>query len=338
MEKRKATIGDIARRAGVGRATVSRVLNDQPNVSAEVREKVRRIVDELDYRPRSAARHLRTQRSHLIGFIGDQVATTPYAGALIQGAQEAAWESGQLLMVVDAGVNTAITAAAVDALLDREVEGIIYAEMYHRPVRLPEKVREVPTVLVNCYAVDRRLPSVVPNEIAGGRRATETLISRGHRRIGFININTLDPGIPASVGRQQGYREALAAHDLSYDEALVHYGMGDPESGYRYMQELMRLPDPPSAVFCGNDRTAMGAYSALHELGLRIPRDVAVIGFDNQEIIAAALRPALTTMQLPHYEMGRWAVDYITQKANSAYGTHPIQYLLDCPLIERESV
>lgn len=336
--KRKPTIQDIAETAQVGRGTVSRVLNNHPNVSQETRDRVLAAINELEYRPRFAARHMRTQKSHLIGFLSDEVATTPYAGSIIQGAQEAAWVQERMLLVISVGKSRDMVEAAVETLLEREVEGIIYAAMYHQPVELPETIKLVPTVLANCFAADRSLPSVVPDEITGGYTATKRLLQAGHRRIGFINVFTLNPGIPASVGRWEGYCRALAEYGLEYDEALVRHGHGSAETGYAYTLEMMGLSEPPTAIFCGNDRTALGAYNALAELSLRVPHDVAIIGFDNQEIIAAALRPPLTTMQLPHYEMGEWATQYLMQYADSGEELEPIQHLLTCPLVERQSI
>lgn len=336
---KKPTIQDIAQLAGVGPGTVSRVLNDHPNVSEKTRAKVMSVIEKMDYRPSFTARSMRTQRTHLIGFLTDQVATTPYAGDVIRGAQDVMWETDHILMVISAGDNLHHAQQAVDALLEREVEGIIYAAMYHRPVVLPPNIYEVPTVLANCFVADRSLPSVVPDELGGGYEATRQLLLRGHRRIGFININTATPGIPASRGRLQGYQQALHEFGVTYDERLVRYGYGTAEHGYDYTKQLMSLENPPTALFCGNDRTAMGAYDAMHKLRLDIPQDVAVIGFDNQDIIASALHPRLTTMQLPHYEMGRWAAEYLTTDEDAGpLESAPIQHMLPCPYVEGESI
>lgn len=333
---KKPTIQDIAVKAGVSPATVSRVLNNYEHISAKKRQRVEKAIAELEYRPSFTARHMRTQRSRLIGFLTDEVATTPYAGDIIRGAQELAWNNSHILLVISAGDNLLHAEEAVNAMLERDVEGIIYATMYHRPVHLPENIYEAPTVLANCYVQDRSLPSVVPDEVQGGYDATLQVLARGHRRIGFINLTT---GIPASIGRLAGYKRALHEHNVPFDETLIRYGNGDPNFGYSYAKELMTMPNPPTALFCGNDRTAMGAYDALRKLKLEIPNDVAIMGFDNQEIIASALHPSLSTMQLPHYEMGSWASTYLMQQQSAGESSEPaLQQLLPCPYVERESL
>jgi LacI family transcriptional regulator len=333
---RSPTIGDVARLAGVSPTTVSFVLNDVAGsgISEATKERVRASARELRYRPNATARLLRTDRSHAIGFVTDEIASTPFAGDVVEGAQEAAWEAGKILMIVNTGENRRIEGAAVGMMLERRVEGIIYASMYHRAVKPPADSREVPTVLLNCYSEAGSWPSVVPDEVSGGRTATEVLLDKGHERVGFIN---LDPKLPAANGRLQGYRQALEARGLPFDDSLVTNGDGTASSGYCLAAELMLTPNPPTALFCGTDQTAMGAYEALKERGLRIPEDVAVVGFDNQELIAAHLRPALSTVALPHYAMGRWAVNHLIDQAERD-NTTPVRHVIHCPYVERESV
>jgi LacI family transcriptional regulator len=326
---------DIAERTGVSIKTVSNVINQRhARVGAETRARVLAAIDELGYRPHAAAKGLRLRRSHTIGFVTDEIATTPYAGSIIKGAQDEAWAHGTLLLIINTGKDTTLTTTAIEKLLERRVEGIIYATMYHKVVHLPAAIHEVPAILLNCYCRDRSLPSVVPDEVTGGREATASLLQKGHRRIGIINARRI---IPAAVGRLQGYKEALAGYNVPFDPALVRAGNTMADSGYRYTLELMRLPNPPTAIFCGTDRMAMGAYDALRELGLSIPGDVAVRGFDNEDVIAPYLRPPLSTSALPHYELGQWSVQYLlSREANWAEG-EPKQQVIHCPLIERAS-
>ncbi|MDP9366032.1 MAG: LacI family DNA-binding transcriptional regulator [Chloroflexota bacterium] len=337
---RAPTIADVARRAGVSATTVSFVLNEVADVriADETRDRVRAAAADLGYRPNAAARLLRTRRSDTIGFVTDAVASSPYAGAIVRGAQETAWAHGKVLIIVNTNHNDAIKASAVETMLERRVEGFISAADYHQPVVPPAVPAGVPIVLLDCYATDRSVPSVVPDEVGGGRTATEALLATGHRRIGFVNLT---PGIPAAIGRLDGYRQALAARGIPYDEALIRYvreGLGHGlGQGYAAARDLLALPDPPTALFCGNDRTALEAYDAIKERGLRIPRDVAVVGFDNQEIIALRLRPPLSTVALPHYEMGAWAVEYLLRPDGPPPG-EPVQHKMPCPYVERASV
>jgi LacI family transcriptional regulator len=330
---------DVARVAGVSQTTVSFVINDAPgaNIPQETRDRVWAAVKELNYRPNAMARSLSLQRSHTIGFISDEIATNPHAGQTIQGAQDAAWASNKLLLVINTGGDPVLEEAAVETLLERQVEGIIYATWYHRVVTPPPQLSQVPAVLVDCYIEDRSLPSVVPDEVQGGRTATEALLRKGHRRIGFTTNR--DPGPdPATVGRLEGYKQALAAYGVAFDPDLVAAGSDGAREGYRCAMMLMQLPDPPTALFCFNDVRAMGAYAALRELGLRIPDDVSVVGFDNLKLISTNLFPSLSTLELPHLEMGKWGIDYLIEHGNADGPVSPIQIRVPCPYIERLSV
>jgi LacI family transcriptional regulator len=328
---------DVARLAGVSQTTVSFVVNNVPdtNIPQETHDRVWAAVKELNWRPNAMARGLSLRRSHTIGFISDEIATTPHAGKIIQGAQDAAWATGKMLLVINTARNPEIETAAVDMMLERQVEGLIYATMYHRPVRPPAALYQVPAVLLDCFVEDRSLPSVVPDELLGGRTATDALLRKGHRRIGFIN--NVDP-IPASRGRLEGYKQALAAEGVPFDASLVRSGSSVAAEGYRCAIELMQLADPPTALFCFSDFMAMGAYDALRKRGLAIPADVAVVGFDNQELIAAHLHPALSTMELPHYQMGQWAVNYLIEHADNAADLAPTQHTVECRFIPRLSL
>lgn len=333
------SMNDVAALAGVSQTTVSFVVNNvaDANIPQETHERVWAAVRELGYRPNALARGLRSQRTHTIGFISDEIATTPFAGQMIQGAQTRAWDEKYLILLINTDGVPTMRDAAVNALLERQVEGIIYATMWHRQVSPPPEIKEVPTVLLDCFVADRSLPSIVPDEVRGGREATTFLLQKGHRRIGFVS--DFDP-VPAQRGRLQGYREALASFDISFDEALMRTGPSTPAGGYDCAMQMLKLQTPPTAFFCFNDRMAMGVYDAIRKLDLRIPDDVAVVGYDNHEIIAAHLYPPLTTMQLPHYEMGRWAVEHLLTLINES-GQHSqgavIQELIACPLVVRTS-
>jgi LacI family transcriptional regulator len=329
---------DVARLAGVSQTTVSFVVNDTPNanIPQETRERVLAAVKELGYRPNAIARGLRARSTETIGFISDEVATTPYAGQIIQGAQDLAWQYQKVLLLISTGGHRDMKQAAIDIMLDRQVDGILYATMYHRPAHPPEAIHQLPAVLLDCFVADGSLPSVVPDEVGGGRLATTYLLDKGHRRIGYLN--NVDP-IPATAGRLEGYRQALAHYDVPFDESLVYSAKSDSAGGYDGTMALMQRSDRPTALFCFTDRMAMGAYDALRQLGLAIPGDVAVVGFDNIELIAAHLYPPLTTVALPHYEMGQWAVQHLIQliEEPETRQAPPLHHTVAGPLIERTS-
>lgn len=336
----KYTIEDIAKLADVSRGTVSRVLNNHPAVSVETRAKVLDVITRLNYSPNFSARHMRTENSNMVGFETDEVITTPYAVDIIRGAQETLWQHGKVMLVISAGYEFETTQSSLEVLLERRVEGIIYATMFHREVELPPQMSRIPTVLANCYSKDRSLPSVVPDEVAGGYNATRALLEKGHKRIAFINLGpawtTNIAPIPAAEGRLAGFRHALEEYDVPFDESLMRYTNQHPTTNFRLTLELMQHPNPPTAFFCGNDRTAMGCYNALTSLGVRIPQDVAVVGFDNHHELCDGMRPPLTTVQLPHYEMGRWAAEYLMSAKEGKL--EPVQQQIHCHLVERQSI
>jgi len=334
QKKHNPTMNDVARLAGVSQTTVSFVINDNPNIPPETKEKVLAVISEIGYRPNTVAQSLRTQRSGIIGFVTDEIAITPFAGKIFEGAQDVAWSQGKILLLVNTKNDARLQDTAIEMLMDRRVEGIIYATMFHRPVNPPKVLWQVPSVLLDCYVEDRSLPSVVPDEKAGAFKATCVLLEKGHRRVGYVS--NIDP-IPATPARLEGYKTALESYGIPFDPALVTCDQSDPEGGYRGAQTLMQLPDRPTALFCFNDRMAMGAYDALRKLGLAIQKDVAVIGFDNQDIIAAHLYPSLSTMELPHYEMGKWATNYLLEHIDHEGVITPVQHKIDCPYIERAS-
>jgi len=328
---------DVARRAGVSQTTVSFVLNsdDTPNIPDETRQKVLDAVAELGYRPNVLAKSLRMKQSGIFGFVTDEIAITPHAGKIFEGAQDIAWENGKILILVNTKAKRDFENTAIDLLLGRQVEGVIYATMFHHPVSVPAPLREIPTVLLDCFVEDRQMPSVVPDEYKGGYTATKYLLDHDHRRIGFIN-NVDD--IPATAGRLEGYKDALKSYDVPFESSLVYCDQSIQEGGYRGALELLRQPNRPTALFCFNDRMAMGAYDAIRKLSLQIPDDVAVIGFDNQELIAAHLYPSLTTMELPHYQMGSWAAQHLVAMLSESEYSNPTQHKIECRLVERESV
>lgn len=339
MHMKRPTMGDVARLAGVSQTTVSFVINDVPsaNISQKTRAAVLKAVKQLGYTPNAMAIGLRTSQSRVIGLVTDEIATTPFAGQIVLGAQDAAREQQRLLMLMNSGRDANVEDQEIGVLLSRQVEGIIFATMRHRTIDPSELLYQIPSVLLDCRDAENSLPSVVPDEFLGGYQATEALLQKNHRCIGMINTSE---DVPASQLRERGFRQALSDHGISVDDELIVYGEdGNAKAGYDGAKTLFSRYDHMTALFCFNDRVAMGAYDALRQMNKKIPEDVAVIGFDNYELIAANLHPELTTMQLPHYEMGRWAVETVLQISQSTGKTDLApQMMLPCPLVMRKSI
>jgi len=326
---------DVAAQAGVSQATVSLILNGSPGArfSTATRHRVERVARELGYKFVHRDRRRETQEARVICFIGDELTTDPWVGEAFEGAREKALEFGVTVCLTIARSDPDAEILALERLSDRPFLGIIFATVLTRRIEPSAALRKHRTVLVNSYAADRSLPSVLPGDLVGGRAATERLIVAGRRRIGFINGQQ---GLDASRDRLRGYRQALASHDIPFDPALVKPGNWEPSSGYDMTRALMALPQPPDAIFCANDLMAVGCYDALRELGKRIPQDVAVIGFDDRDI-AKFLHPPLTTLLLPQREMGAIAAEILIDAAGRL-DAGPKQIKVECPLVERQSI
>ncbi len=339
MTQRRVTIKQVAAEAGVSITTVSHVLNDVPGkrVHPETRTRVREAAARLGYAPNVLAQSLRTQRSNTIGLVGDEIATTPFAGKIILGAQDVALSRDAVVFVVNTGYQRDLESRGIDELLRRQVDGILYATMYHRQVELPPQLAAVPTVLINASCTTSGVPWVVPDEVSGGEDAADVLLAAGHRRLAFIN--DVDE-IPAAFGREEGFRRRLTAAGIRDDDVRVVTAETDPAGGYEAARELLTGDKPPTGIFCFSDRVAMGVYRAAAELGLRIPDDLSVVGFDNQEFIAEGLHPGLTTIELRHYDMGAWAAEQLFERIEAPAGTRAAAPTarLRGPVIHRASV
>ena len=332
--------------ADVSSATASMVLNGKAGaIRPDTIDRVLVAAEALGYRPNALARSLRSQQSHTIGFLSDDVVTTPYAGAMILGAQEVADKHGFALLLANVDSDQEASRHSLEALLDRQVDAVICATMYHRIIEVPAQLTNSPTVLLNARSDDNSVTAVVPDDYAGAEAAMEHLVAMGHRRIGFINdrAGNRRPGFiidqtspPAAVEREQAYHDVLRRHGIDRDDTLQTRAPSDPTGGRVAATALLDRPDRPTALFCYNDRMAAGAYVAARHLGLAIPEDLSVVGFDNQVLIAEAIDPPLTTVQLPHLEMGRWAMEQALTLLDE--NAEPRVRRMPCPLVERESV
>jgi LacI family transcriptional regulator len=325
---------DVGLLAGVSQSTVSHVVNRTGKIPEETEQRVRAAIEELGYRPNETARNLRLRRSRTIGMVTDAIASSPFAGRVLRGAEELAWERGYLLLLVDATEDPSIESAAVDTLLARQVDGMLYASMSWRGVDMPAGFTKLPSLLVNAWpSGSRKIPAIVPAETEGGRLAASTVIQAGHRRISYLGGPKDDA---ARIEREAGFRKAMAEAGLPVEERWVLSGDYHLHSGYVLALGLLDRPDRPTALVCGNDRMAVGAMMAARECGLAVPGDVSIVGYDDQEDLAEQVVPALTTVSIPHYEMGRAAVENLLDAL--ATGRRPLGETVPGVLIERHSV
>ena len=327
---------DIAKLAGVSQSTVSLVINHMSGakVSKVTRETVLRIARELGYPVERHAHPAETTARNLIVYLTDELTTSPHAMQTIDGAKEAAWEHGCLVAVFATRGDPEVEAAVFARMLDHPaLLGVIYSTIFTRAVTVPAALDATPTVLLNCHTRDRGRASVVPSELLGGYTATMHLIENGHSRIGFVNG---EHWIEAAAERLKGYRQALSTADIPFDPVLVRAGDWQVAAGYEHALSLLDLPQRPTALFCANDLMAIGALDAARERKLSVPRDLSVIGYDDQDI-ARYTHPPLTTVLLPNYEMGRWAADSLIAQCRANQSSKAI-IKMECPLVARDSV
>ncbi|MGB3336748.1 MAG: LacI family DNA-binding transcriptional regulator [Devosia sp.] len=334
---RRVTMTDVAREAGCSQATVSFVLNHAPGIklSSETKQRVFEAARRLGYAvPAMPAPVAAAARGRRIGFIADQLATSPEAMVAIEGLTQAARASGDVVLVAQTHNDEELEAELIRTFVEQRVSALVYMTIFTREVELPEQLigLEMPVFLLNCYTASQAYPAVVPSEIAGGQRSTRHLVDSGHRRIATI---TGEIWMEAAQDRLKGYRRALATADIPFDPALVVEGDWSASSGYDATRQLLALPEPPTAIFCQNDRTAIGCYEALKEAGYDIPNDMAVVGYDDEEI-SRHLHPRLTTSILPHRAMGQWVIEQLGEFV-PGQGRYPL-VKLECPLVERDSV
>lgn len=301
------SIKDIARSAGVSHSTVSRALAGSPLVKEETKQRIVRIAGEMGYTPHALARSLVTRRTQTIGVVVTTIAD-PFVSEVVRGIEETGQSFGYNVILCNSNAEPKRELAAVKALREKRVDGIIVTASRVGELYLPRlQDFDVPIVLVNSQQTGPYVHSIATDDEFGGQMATEHLIGLGHRRIGYIASPN---NTSSSQARMTGYAKALADHGIARDPALYAEGDGRPAAGRKAMAQLLALPSPPSAVFCYNDMTAIGALRAIKEAALSIPADISVIGYDDIPIVEY-LDPPLTTIAQRKYDMGCWAMQML---------------------------
>ena len=335
LEKR-ATMHEVAELAGVSQATVSLVLNGVPNarVSKATRRRVQEAAEQLGYR-RGKTHPVPAGRTRVVGLFIDEVSTTPFAAPFIEGARDEAALQDVTIATFCTGNDPALEQAGLDMLVAQNAIGAIYCTLITRQVTVPEAFSQIPLVLLNCYEKKVQHPSVVPGDIVGGFAATDALLRAGHRRIAHLAGEHI---VEAAIDREQGFRQAMEKWGVAVDESLVTLGGWTIRAGRERALALLSQPNPPSAIFCFNDRMAIGCYEVARSLGLYVPGDLSIVGFDDEDI-AANMDPPLSTMVLPHDEMARWAVGQLLDGFDGIDADERLQKLkIECELVERDSI
>jgi LacI family transcriptional regulator, galactose operon repressor len=327
----RVTISQVASLAGVSPTTVSHVLSGNRIVGAATRATVEDAVRKLGYRPNIVARNLRTRRSHMIAVIVPDI-TNPFYSVLIRGLADAADGADYGTYVCNTDGLLDREQKFIEDVLDRGVDGVVMASVNVAPDDVFNPARfGTPVVSLGERIDDPKTDTVAADDEGGSHAATLHLVSRGALRVAMISG---PPG--AGEARVRGYRRALDETSRPVDPALIEPGDWTRTGGQNAMRSLMVRQPRPDAVFCANDLTAIGAMDTARELGLTIPGDVALVGFDDVDA-AALVRPALTTVRNPSYDTGRRAGELLLSRMLGRYEDTARTIMLPCPLVRRES-
>jgi DNA-binding LacI/PurR family transcriptional regulator len=304
---KQISIKDIARVARVSHPTVSRAIRHSPLVKRETAEKIREIANKMGYRPNAVARGLVTRRTNTLGVVVTTIAD-PFIGEVVSGIEETANERGFSVFLANSNADPAREIKVVQSFQERRVDGILVAASRVGALYAPMLSRlKVPIVLINNQHPEEFVDSVVIDNVAASMKAVQYLIQLGHRRIAYMGDQF---GLQSETERFAGYREALSQANCPFIPELVVQADGRPEGGGFAMEMLLAAPNPPTAVFCYNDMSAIGAMSRIRSHGLHVPQDISIVGFDDL-FIASYTDPPLTTVQQPKRAMGRMATEIL---------------------------
>ena len=334
---RNTTIKDIAKVAGVSHTTVYRALNDKPRISRSTKERIVSIARRYNYQPNVLAQSLVLGRTKTLGLVITTI-VNPFYTELAKGIEDTARSLGYTIFLCSTNFDISLERLYIDMLRSRGVDGIIFTSAHMHDPNITRLVADrFPLILVNRRvsedAVLDRIDYVVVDNVRGGFVAVEHLIKMGHRRIGIISGS---PDSSAAVERLEGARKAFSDYGLDPADLLVFEGDFLKPSGYEAAKKFLGLKNPPTAIFGANDYMALGAYEAILDAGLRVPEDIALIGFNN--ITFSAMRGIeLTTIGQKKYEMGSVAVHILIDRIEGRDGDTVKQITLEPELIVRRS-
>jgi LacI family transcriptional regulator len=309
------TIHDIARELEISASTVSRALNDNPRISLKTKEKIKAIADKLGYRPNTLASNLRNKKSNTIGIVVPLI-NRHFFSSVISGVEDIAFKAGYNVVISQSNDLAAKEINIVQSMFLNRVDGLIISIAMQSTnfdhLKLFRR-KHIPLVFFDRAVPEIETDKIVVDDFAGGFKVTQHLIDQGYKRIGHLagpqNLTTY-------LDRKNGYIEALRKNGITYDESLVIINTLTSEDGVPAIEQLMALPNPPDAIFCGNDTTALSVMIYLRDKGIRIPEDFGIVGFSN-EPFSKVVSPAISTILQPGFAMGQKAAELIISKIDN---------------------
>jgi LacI family transcriptional regulator len=328
------TIHDIAKELGISASTVSRALNDNPRISQITREKIKAFAEKLGYRPNTLASNLRNKKSNTIGIVVPLI-NRNFFSSVISGVEDVAFSAGYNVVISQSNDNAAKEVSIVKSMFLNRVDGLIISIAMQTSTFDHLKLfrrKNIPLVFFDRAVAEIETDKIVVDDFAGGFRVTQHLIDEGYKRIGLI---AGPQNLKIYLDRKNGYLEALQKNGFAYDESLIVYIKLTSDEGTPAIDQLMSFPNPPDAVFCGNDTTALVVMNYLRDKGFRIPQDIGIVGYSN-EPFSKVVSPSITTISQPGFEMGQKAAELIIRKIENKERTYQT-ITLPTELIVRES-
>lgn len=327
-------MNEVAKKAGVSVATVSRVLNNSTNVNDETKARILKAIKALNYQPNRVAKRLRSKSisGNLLGVLIPDI-ENPFYVDVLRGIEDVAYRNNYAIIMCNFGQDEKKEKLYLEILQSESIDGLIAAPANEDDLQLKKMVNDgLPVVCVDRGLKETDVDLVVVDNDKGAYLATEHLVNQGYKRIAYISGLL---SIPSSRFREQGYRRALKDNGLEFDSDLVRYGNSKHQSGVELCEELLNLKNPPDAIFTGNNLITLGALETIHSRSLNIPDDIAIVGFDDM-YWASSLNPPLTAVRQPAMEIGRRAGELLIQRINDPLRS-PIQMMLNVELITRHS-
>ena len=329
------TINDIAKKLKISASTVSRALNNHPDIKKETKEQVKKLAKKLNYSPNAIARSLKNKRTNVIGVIVPEIKHDFFSSA-ISGIEEVAYHSGYIILVCQSNESYEREIINTNALMHQRVAGLIVSisQNTKNGNHFKETInRDIPLVFFDRACNDVSANKVVIDDCKSAYMAVTHLIKRGHKKIAhFSGPKTLE----ICKQRLKGYKDALKKANLPIDNNLIRYGDLVEDNGYKTMDTLLKENNIPDAIFAVNDPVAIGAFQRIKEAGLKIPEDIAIVGFSNNKI-TSLVNPPLTTVNQPSFEMGKKAGEILIEMIENAKNRVRKTIVLDAELVVRGS-